>query len=163
MAAQYTIAAIFFVVYLGMILGGLPFLQLDRTGIALLGAIALIGMEALRPAEAARSIHVPTILLLFSFMVVSAQLQLGGFYPWVAREVADDRLSSTADYRSLIRTARETVARDSFDLLETLAHAVADAVVKQEGVVRVNAVVHKPGAARSNDVQGVAAAASAER
>ena len=78
-------------------------------------------------------------------------------------EVADDRLASTADYRSLVRTARETVARDSFDLLETLAHAVADAVVKQEGVVRVNAVVHKPGAARSNDVQGVAAAASAER
>jgi dihydroneopterin aldolase len=78
-------------------------------------------------------------------------------------EVADDRLSSTADYRSLIRTARETVEQGSFDLLETLAHAVADAVAKQEGVIRVNAVVHKPGAARSNDVQGVAAAASAER
>jgi dihydroneopterin aldolase len=78
-------------------------------------------------------------------------------------EVADDRLTSTADYRSLIRTARETVEQGSFDLLETLSHAIADAVVKQEGVVRVNAVVHKPGAARSNDVQGVAAAASAER
>ena len=78
-------------------------------------------------------------------------------------EVADDRLASTADYRSLIRTAREAVAQGSFDLLETLAHAVADAVVQRKGVVRVNAVVHKPGAARSNDVQGVAAAASAER
>jgi len=78
-------------------------------------------------------------------------------------EVADDQLSATADYRSLIGRARETVERDSFDLLETLAYAVADAVVKLDGVVRVNAVVHKPGAARSNDVQGVAAAASAER
>ena len=78
-------------------------------------------------------------------------------------EVEVDRLSSTADYRSLIRTARETVEQGSFDLLETLAHAVADAVVEQMGVVRVNVVVHKPGAARSNDVQGVAAAASAER
>jgi dihydroneopterin aldolase len=77
--------------------------------------------------------------------------------------VADDKLSSTADYRSLIRTARETVEQGSFDLLETLAHAVADAVVALDGVVRVNAVVHKPGAARSNEVQGVAAAASAER
>jgi len=37
-----TIFIIFCIVYLGMILGGLPFLQLDRTGIALLGAIALI-------------------------------------------------------------------------------------------------------------------------
>ena len=43
------IVAIFIVVYLGMILGGLPFLQLDRTGVALLGAIALIGIEAVTP------------------------------------------------------------------------------------------------------------------
>ena len=40
------IFVIFCIVYLGMILGGLPFLQLDRTGIALLGAIALICVEA---------------------------------------------------------------------------------------------------------------------
>src|SRR6266704_722984 len=63
---------IFCTVYLGMILGGLPFLQLDRTGIALLGAIALIGVEAVSPEEAAKSIHLPTLILLFSFMVVSA-------------------------------------------------------------------------------------------
>lgn len=31
-----------FVVYIGMILGGLPLLQLDRTGVALLGAIAIV-------------------------------------------------------------------------------------------------------------------------
>src|SRR6266571_8851128 len=73
----YMTAAIFLifsVVYLGMILGGLPFLQLDRTGVALLGAIALIGVEALSPEEAAKSIHLPTLILLFSFMVVSAQM-----------------------------------------------------------------------------------------
>lgn len=40
------VVVVFFLVYLGMILGGLPFLQLDRTGVALLGAIALIAMEA---------------------------------------------------------------------------------------------------------------------
>jgi hypothetical protein len=34
------VVAVFVVVYLGMILGGLPFVQLDRTGVALLGAIA---------------------------------------------------------------------------------------------------------------------------
>jgi Na+/H+ antiporter NhaD/arsenite permease-like protein len=90
------IVVVFFLVYLGMVLGGLPFLQLDRTGVALLGAIALIGMEALSPGEAARAIHVPTILLLFSFMVVSAQLQLGGFYPWVALKVAGLPLSPAA-------------------------------------------------------------------
>jgi len=83
-----TIVAIFVLVYLGMILGGLPFLQLDRTGVALLGAIALIGSEALTLEEAALSIHLPTLILLFSFMVVSAQMRMGGFYDWVTRRVA---------------------------------------------------------------------------
>ena len=79
---------VFLLVYLGMILGGLPFLQLDRTGIALLGAIALVGSGDVSPEEAARSLHLPTLLLLFSFMVISAQLRLGGFYDWVTRRVA---------------------------------------------------------------------------
>jgi Na+/H+ antiporter NhaD/arsenite permease-like protein len=82
------IVAIFIVVYLGMILGGLPFLQLDRTGVALLGAIALIGIEAVSLEDAARSIHLPTLIMLFAFMVVSAQMRLGGFYDWVTRRLA---------------------------------------------------------------------------
>lgn len=82
------IFVIFCIVYLGMILRSLPFLQLDRTGIALLGAIALIGVEAVSPEEAAKSIHLPTLILLFSFMVVSAQMRLGGFYGWVTRSLA---------------------------------------------------------------------------
>jgi Na+/H+ antiporter NhaD/arsenite permease-like protein len=82
------IVAIFFVVYLGMILGGLPFLQLDRTGVALLGAIALIGIEAVSLEEAARAIHLPTLILLFAFMVVSAQMRLGGFYDAITRWLA---------------------------------------------------------------------------
>jgi Na+/H+ antiporter NhaD/arsenite permease-like protein len=79
------IVAIFLLVYLGMIFGGLPFLQLDRTGIALLGAIALVASQSMSVDEAYRSLHAPTLILLFSFMVISAQLRLGGFYPWVTR------------------------------------------------------------------------------
>ena len=83
-----TVLLIFGLVYVGMILGGLPFLQLDRTGIALLGAIAVIGSEALSVEEAAQAIHLPTLILLFAFMVVSAQMRLGGFYDWVTRRLA---------------------------------------------------------------------------
>jgi Na+/H+ antiporter NhaD/arsenite permease-like protein len=83
-----TVVAVFAVVYLGMILGGLPFLQLDRTGVALLGAIALVALEVLTPQQAALSIHLPTLLLLFSFMVLSAQMRLGGFYTWVTLRIA---------------------------------------------------------------------------
>jgi Na+/H+ antiporter NhaD/arsenite permease-like protein len=80
-----TIVIIFLIVYLGMILGGLPFVQLDRTGVAVLGAIAMISFDAVGLREAAESIHLPTIILLFSFMVLSAQMRLGGFYDWVTR------------------------------------------------------------------------------
>jgi Na+/H+ antiporter NhaD/arsenite permease-like protein len=83
MAVEAATIAVFFVVYLGMILGGLPFLQLDRTGIALLGAIALVSFGALTLEEAWSAIHAPTLILLFAFMVISAQLRLGGFYTWV--------------------------------------------------------------------------------
>ena len=76
-------------------------------------------------------------------------------------EVRGDDIGSTSDYRGLIRTARETVAATSFDLLETIADAVARAVAGQPGVVTATAVVHKPAAAMSNEVMGVAAAATA--
>lgn len=78
-------------------------------------------------------------------------------------EAGGDELEQTADYRAVIRTARATVEGESFDLLEMLANAVANAVLELDGVVKVAAVVHKPAAARSNDVQGVAAGATVER
>jgi Na+/H+ antiporter NhaD/arsenite permease-like protein len=43
---------VFGVVYLGMILGEIPGLALDRTGIALLGAIVLIATGCVEPEEA---------------------------------------------------------------------------------------------------------------
>lgn len=77
-------------------------------------------------------------------------------------EVSGDAIGATADYRELIRTARGVVEDERFDLLENLAHAVAAAVAARPAVLRVHAVVHKPAAAASNEVHGVAAAASAE-
>ena len=79
---------VFLVVYLGMMLGDLPLLQIDRTGIALLGAIALVGGGVLTPEAAVRALHLPTLILLFAFMVLSAQLRLGGFYGWVTLRLA---------------------------------------------------------------------------
>lgn len=81
------VVTVFLLVYFGMMLGALPFLKLDRTGIALLGAIALVASQSITVEEAYRSMHAPTLILLFSFMVISAQLRLGGFYPWVTRRV----------------------------------------------------------------------------
>lgn len=83
-----TVVLVFGLVYLGMILGGLPFVQLDRTGVALLGAIALVGVGVVTPEAAVQSLHLPTLILLFAFMVLSAQMRLGGFYAWVTLKLA---------------------------------------------------------------------------
>jgi len=74
------VLVVFALVYLGMLAGEIPGLALDRTGVALLGALALIGAGRLSPVEAWQAIDVPTIALLFGLMVVSAQFRLGGFY-----------------------------------------------------------------------------------
>ena len=81
------VAGVFCFVYLGMILGEIPGLALDRTGIALLGAIVLVATNRITADAAWRAIDVPTIALLFGLMVVSAQFRLGGFYAAVVRRI----------------------------------------------------------------------------
>lgn len=77
----------FALVYLGMLLGGLPRTALDRTGVALIGAVLLIAGGALSPLEAWRAVDVATIALLFGLMIVSAQLRVAGFYAALTRRI----------------------------------------------------------------------------
>jgi len=112
-----TILIIFLIVYLGMILGGLPFLRLDRTGVALLGAIALISINALGLEQAVASIHLPTMALLFAFMVVSAQMRLGGFYDWVTNKLAGLALSPASLLGVLIGVSAALSAVFSNDIV----------------------------------------------
>ncbi len=114
---ETTILLIFAVVYLGMILGALPFLQLDRTGIALLGAIALIGVGALDLEEALEAVHFPTLILLFAFMVISAQLRLGGFYTWVTHKTGHLPLSPPKLLAALIAIVAALAAVFSNDVV----------------------------------------------
>jgi Na+/H+ antiporter NhaD/arsenite permease-like protein len=75
---------IFVLTYAGVAVGRVPWLTLDRTGIALLGAIAMVAGGALPLDFALGAIDHGTILLIFALMIVSAQLRLGGFYTRVA-------------------------------------------------------------------------------
>ncbi len=81
------VPAVFVTVYVGMFLGGLPRLQMDRTGVALLGAIVLLVSGTLPLGAAVGHVDVPTIALLFGMMIVSAQLRLGGVYRAATRGV----------------------------------------------------------------------------
>jgi len=127
------VLAIFLLVYVGMILGGLPFLQLDRTGVALLGAIAIVGVGALTPEQAAAAVHLPTVLLLFAFMVISAQMRLGGFYTWVTRRVAQLPLSPPGLLAVLIVVIAALSAVFSNDIVCLAAAPVlVDACIKRK-------------------------------
>lgn len=114
---EFGVLAVFVIVYLGMILGGLPRLKLDRSGVALLGAIGMIALGALSTEQAARAVDLPTVLLLFSFMVVSAQMRLGGFYAFVIWRVASMPLGRKALLAALIAVAGGLSAVFSNDIV----------------------------------------------
>lgn len=87
MSTATTTTLIFLLTYLGVAMGRYPRLLLDRTGIVLLGAIAMVLYGGLTPGEALAAVPFPTLLLLYGLMVISAQLRLGGFYTWLALRV----------------------------------------------------------------------------
>lgn len=78
---------IFAITYLGVAVGGMPGLAIDRTGIALLGAIAMVATGVLSMPQALQAIDAPTLLLLYALMVVSAQFRVGGFYTWTVLQL----------------------------------------------------------------------------
>jgi Na+/H+ antiporter NhaD/arsenite permease-like protein len=111
------VLVVFLLVYLGMFLGELPGLEIDRTGIALLGAIALVALGEVSPERAAQAVHLPTLLLLFSFMVLSAQMRLGGFYGRVTRRIAASPVGPPALLALLIAAVAALSAVFSNDIV----------------------------------------------
>jgi Na+/H+ antiporter NhaD/arsenite permease-like protein len=82
------ILAIFAITYIAIAMGHVPGLKLNRAGIVLLGAIALMIFGEVTTANVVSYINWPTIFLLFGFFVISAQLRLSGFYDKVANGIS---------------------------------------------------------------------------
>ncbi len=78
-------------------------------------------------------------------------------------EIDRDRIDGTADYREIVEGVRALVEGGSFDLIESLASAIAHDVAAMPHVVSARAVVHKPHAAVRLGIDGAAAAADASR
>ena len=57
---------VFAAVYLGMAVGSVPGLALERTGVALIGLIVLLASGDLSMTEAGAAVDMPTIILLLS-------------------------------------------------------------------------------------------------
>lgn len=79
---------IFGLTYLGIAVGGGGYFRLDRVGVALLGAIAMLALGCIRLDEAVDTINYDSILLLFGLMVIASQLYYAGFYGWMANRIS---------------------------------------------------------------------------
>ena len=73
-------------------------------------------------------------------------------------DVTGDSIDGTADYRGLTEAVRTVIEDGSFDLIESMAAAIADRCVAFEPIARATVVVHKPNAATRLEIDGVAAA-----
>ena len=66
--------------YVGLRLGRVPGFRVDRTGVAIIGAAAMVVVGSLSWDAAVRSVDAHTLILLFGMMIVAAYLRLSGFF-----------------------------------------------------------------------------------
>ena len=69
--------------YLGLAIGRLPVVRVDRTGVAIIGAVAMVVGGVIPWDAAVASVDVHTLALLFGMMIVAAYLRLSGFFTLV--------------------------------------------------------------------------------
>ena len=76
-------------------LGKSPVFRVDRAGAAIIGSVLMIGVGVMSFEEASQAVDHKTIVILFSLMVVVANLKLAGFFEllgdMVARNVKSQR------------------------------------------------------------------------
>ncbi|PKO15397.1 MAG: anion transporter [Chloroflexi bacterium HGW-Chloroflexi-10] len=79
--------AIIAVSYIGIAAGEIPRLRTNRTVIALLGVGLLLLFQKLKMEQLSAYIDIDTIVLLFSMMILNANLRLSGFFQLAANQV----------------------------------------------------------------------------
>jgi dihydroneopterin aldolase len=81
----------------------------------------------------------------------------------LSRAAASDRLSDTVDYGDLARRVNDAVTTERWDLIERVAQRVADLVLEDEMVSRVQVTIHKPQAPIGLEFGDVAVTLTRER
>jgi Na+/H+ antiporter NhaD/arsenite permease-like protein len=77
--------------YIGMAAGRIAWLQVDRTGIALLAVIALLASGQMTLDDFGSAVDLPTLAFLFAMMIISAQFAESGFIDLCARTITESR------------------------------------------------------------------------
>jgi Na+/H+ antiporter NhaD/arsenite permease-like protein len=77
--------------YIGMAAGRIAWLQVDRTGIALLAVIALLASGQMTLDDFGSTVDLPTLAFLFAMMIISAQFAESGAIDLCARTITESR------------------------------------------------------------------------
>jgi Na+/H+ antiporter NhaD/arsenite permease-like protein len=86
-----TLAAylIFLGSYFVFALGKFPGMKIDRPGAAIIGAVLMVAFRIVGARDALASIDFPTIVLLFSMMLIVGNLRVVGFFDWIAERLIE--------------------------------------------------------------------------
>lgn len=148
------VVVLFVVTYLGIALGRIPWLAIDRTGVALLGALAIgwvIGADA---QILTAMIDWPTIALLYALMLFSAQLRLGGFYTYLALQLV--QLVSEAPRRFLAWQMGASALLAAVLSNDVICLAVAPVLVETCRAARISPIPHLLGLAMAANIGSAA-------
>jgi Na+/H+ antiporter NhaD/arsenite permease-like protein len=95
--------------YFVFALGKFPWMKIDRPGAAIIGAVLMVAFRIVGPHDALAAIDFPTIVLLFSMMLVVANLRVGGFFErvseWIIARLHPRHLLPTVIFTSGLLSA----------------------------------------------------------
>ena len=95
--------------YFVFALGKFPWMKIDRPGAAIIGAVLMVAFRIVGPPEALSAIDFGTIVLLFSMMMVVANLRIAGFFEriaeWIIERLRPHHLLPTVIFTSGLLSA----------------------------------------------------------
>lgn len=144
--------AIFFASYFVFALGKFPGMKIDRPGAAIIGAVLMVAFRIMSAQDALRAIDFSTIVLLFSMMLIAANLHLGGFFDWVA-EVAVLRITARQLLPAVIFTSGILSA---FLVNDIVCLVMTPFVVKLTSRLRVKPIPYLLAVATASNIGSVA-------
>jgi Na+/H+ antiporter NhaD/arsenite permease-like protein len=152
-AGLWLVIVIFSLTYLGLALGKLPWLRIDRAGIALVGAAAMIMTGVLSLRDAVRSVDYEAIVLLFGMMVVVAHLRLSGFFS----RLADSILGHVSTPRAVLAiTIALSGVLSAFLVNDIVCLALTPLVIHLARRLRIDPLPHLIGLATAANIGSTA-------
>src|SRR5215212_652386 len=86
-ARVFAAYVIFLASYLVFAIGKFPGMRIDRPGAGIIGAVLMVAFRIVDGRDALASIDFATIVLLFSMMLVAANLRSVGFFDWITERI----------------------------------------------------------------------------